>query len=279
MNKELRAFFDRVVPAVDRALDSLLPPETATPSEIHQAMRYSIFAGGKRLRPVLCVAGYSLGLDDPEDWTPILPVAAAFEMVHTYSLIHDDLPAMDDDDFRRGRLSCHRKFNEAIAILAGDALLTRAFEILSRCDAFPPNRMLRVISVFSHALGTEGGMIAGQVLDLEGERRPATEVNIELIHRSKTAALISAAVTTGAFLGGLADARLAQVRNFGDQVGLAFQIVDDILDEISTTAEEDERQGSRPAEGDLSGVLWTRQIPRTRSDVNGRVARRPASPR
>jgi geranylgeranyl diphosphate synthase, type II len=283
MNNELRAFFDRLLPAVDRSLDSLLPPETASPSEIHQAMRYSIFAGGKRLRPALCVAGYLLGRDDSADWKAILPVACAFEMVHTYSLIHDDLPAMDDDDFRRGRPSCHKKFNEAIAILAGDALLTFAFEVLSRCDAFPSDRMVRVISMISHALGTEGGMIAGQVLDLEGERRPATDVNIEQIHRSKTAALISAAVTTGAFLGGVADGQIAHIRMFGDQIGLAFQIVDDILDEISTTAElgktgGKDRQQHKATYPALYGLDKSREIAAALT-AQARVAIRPLGDR
>src|SRR5262245_41730787 len=135
MNSELSGFFDRVLPAIDKTLDNMLPSESTPPAQIHQAMRYSVFAGGKRLRPALCVASYSMF---QPDFAPVLAVASSFELIHTYSLIHDDLPAMDNDDFRRGIPSCHKKFGEAVGILAGDALLTFAFEALSRCDAFPP---------------------------------------------------------------------------------------------------------------------------------------------
>src|SRR5438552_6055408 len=166
MNSELRAFFDRVRPAIDTTLNELLPPESASPERIHQAMRYSTLDGGKRIRPSLCVAAFSAYKDD---WKPILPVASAVEMIHSYSLIHDDLPAMDDDDLRRGKPSCHRQFDEAIAILAGDALLTLAFEVLARSKDFPAERMLQAISILGRAAGSCGGMIAGQVLDIEAE--------------------------------------------------------------------------------------------------------------
>ena len=231
MNSELRRFFDSVLPTVDAALNELLPPPSAAPAQIHEAMRYSVFAGGKRLRPALCVAGYALFQND---WQPVLPVAGAIEMIHTYSLIHDDLPAMDDDDFRRGIPSCHRKFGEAVAILAGDALLTLAFETLSRCSGFPPERMLQAIGTIAEAAGTRSGMIAGQVFDLEAERRPVLEVDVERIHRSKTAALITASVSVGARLGGASDAELEAITAFGSRIGLAFQIVDDVLDETSS---------------------------------------------
>jgi len=171
MNSELRAFFDRVRPAIDTTLGQLLPPETSSPSRIHQAMRYSTLDGGKRVRPCLCVAGFAAYKDD---WTPILPVAAALEMIHSYSLIHDDLPAMDDDDFRRGKYSCHKQFDEAIAILAGDALLTLAFEVMARSDGFPPARMLKAMATLGSGAGWVGGMIAGQVLDIEAEEVPVT---------------------------------------------------------------------------------------------------------
>jgi geranylgeranyl diphosphate synthase type II len=265
MNSELNAFFDDVLPAIDSTLDSLLPTENTPPSQIHQAMRYSIFAGGKRLRPALVVAGYSIGQRDRANWKNVFPVACAFEMIHTYSLIHDDLPAMDDDDFRRGRPSCHKKFGEAIAILAGDALLTFAFDTLSRCEAFPPDRMLRVSSMLAIAAGAEVGMIAGQVWDLEGEGRPIAEVDVEQIHRAKTAALISASITVGAFLGGLSEAEIRQVKIFGDQIGLAFQIIDDVLDETSTAEElgktsgkdRDQQKATYPA---LHGLAKSRSI-------------------
>jgi geranylgeranyl diphosphate synthase type II len=237
MNSELSTFFNRVIPAIDSTLDTLLPAENIPPAQIHQAIRYSIFAGGKRLRPALVVAGYSTYHRDPAEWKRVFPIACAFEMVHTYSLIHDDLPAMDDDDFRRGRPSCHKKFGEAIAILAGDALLTFAFETLSRCNAFPADRMLRVSAILARASGAEDGMIAGQVFDLEGEGLPIAEVNVEQIHRSKTAALITAAVTAGAYLGGATESELRHVKTFGEHLGLAFQIMDDILDETSTPEE------------------------------------------
>src|SRR5947207_3303611 len=146
MSNELNAFFDRVRPAIESTLNDLLPSETTTPERIHQAMRYSTLDGGKRIRPALCVAAFSAYNDD---WKAILPVAAAIEMIHCYSLIHDDLPAMDDDDFRRGKPSCHKQFDEAIAILAGDALLTLAFEVLSRARHFPPDGILRVVSALA----------------------------------------------------------------------------------------------------------------------------------
>ncbi len=228
MNSELSAFFDHALPAIDASLDRLVPSESTPPARLHQAMRYSLFAGGKRLRPALSVAGFALCRPD---WNDVLPVACAFEMIHTYSLIHDDLPAMDDDDFRRGIPSCHRKFGEAIAILAGDALLTLAMETIARADAFPPDRLLRVTAMIARAAGTPAGMIAGQVFDLEAEGRPIGEINVEQIHRSKTGALITTAVTAGAFLGGVSEAELEAVRVYGERIGLAFQIVDDILDE------------------------------------------------
>ncbi len=195
-------------------------------------MRYSVFAGGKRLRPALCVASFSMFRPA---WDSVLPIACSFELIHTYSLIHDDLPAMDDDDYRRGIPSCHKKFGEAIAILAGDALLTLAFEILSRCDVFAAERMLRVISIISGAAGTRSGMIAGQVFDLDAERRPIHDVDVEQIHRSKTAALIAACVQVGALLGAADESELLRMRAFGEHIGLAFQIVDDILDETESS--------------------------------------------
>jgi geranylgeranyl diphosphate synthase, type II len=228
MRNELNAFFDRVRPAIDATLDSLLPSERETPAEIHKAMRYSAIDGGKRIRPCLCIAAYAAYREDLE---PILPVASAIELIHTYSLVHDDLPAMDNDDIRRGKPSCHKQFTEAIAILAGDALLTLAFEILSACESFPPDRMLRVVSFLSRASGTSNGMIAGQVLDLQAEGVAVTAAELEAIHRSKTGALIGASVWTGAYLGGAPEADLQCIRQYCDRIGLAFQVIDDILDE------------------------------------------------
>src|SRR5436190_1405977 len=227
MKSELSAFFDLVRPAVDATLSELLPPERKSPQGIHQAMRYSTLNGGKRVRPCLCVAAFAAYR---EDWKPILPIASAIEMIHSYSLIHDDLPAMDDDDFRRGRPSCHKQFDEAIAILAGDALLTLAFEVLATSKQFAPDRMLRAATKLATASGSSGGMIAGQVFDLDCEGRPVTAEELEAIHRSKTAALFGAAVWIGAFLGEAPESDLAGIQKYCDRIGLAFQVIDDILD-------------------------------------------------
>ena len=227
MNTELRAFLDEVRSAIEATLTELLPPQNERPERIHDAMRYSTMDGGKRIRPALCVAAFTAY---KQDWKPVLRVAAAVEMIHCYSLIHDDLPAMDDDDFRRGRPSCHKKFDEAIAILAGDALLTLAFEVLARSRQFPPERMVRVISALASASGSSGGMIAGQVFDLESEGVPVTREQLEAIHRSKTAALISVAVWIGSYLGEAPEADLANIKTYCDRIGLAFQVIDDILD-------------------------------------------------
>lgn len=230
---EVLPFFDRVRPAIDASLESLLPSESSVPAQIHQAMRYSIFAGGKRLRPALCVAGFSIFHEDP---SLVLPVASAIEMVHTYSLIHDDLPAMDDDDFRRGRPSCHRQFGEATAILAGDALLTLAFETMASCPGFSADVMRTATAQLARALGTRNGMIAGQVLDLEAEGQSIELAQVEAIHAAKTGALLSASVWMGAHLAGAGASDAQCVLDYGRKIGLAFQIVDDILDETQTAA-------------------------------------------
>jgi len=227
MNTELRSFLDEVRPAIEATLNELLPPHNERPERIHDAMRYSSMDGGKRIRPALCVAAFTTY---KQDWRPVLRVAAAVEMIHCYSLIHDDLPAMDDDDFRRGRPSCHKQFDEAIAILAGDALLTLAFEVLARSRQFPPDRIVRVISALAAASGSSGGMIAGQVFDLESEGVSVTREQLEAIHRSKTAALISVSVWIGSYLGEAPEADLASIKTYCDRIGLAFQVIDDILD-------------------------------------------------
>jgi geranylgeranyl diphosphate synthase type II len=227
MKTEIRSFFDAVRPAIDAALDRLLPEEAAAPAEIHRAMRYSVLAGGKRLRPALCIAAYGLYHQDRK---PILPVACALEMAHTYSLIHDDLPAMDDDDFRRGSPSCHRQFGEAVAILAGDALLTLAFETIAACPGFEAERLNQAIARLARALGTRDGMIAGQVQDLGAEGRELTVEELEAMHHSKTGALLSTSVWMGAWLAGSTPKDLEALLRFGQKIGLAFQIVDDVLD-------------------------------------------------
>jgi geranylgeranyl diphosphate synthase type II len=231
MKTEALAFLDRVRPAIDAALDGLLPSESTSPSIIHQAMRHSIFAGGKRFRPALCIAGFSIFDGDA---ARIMPVACAIEMAHTYSLIHDDLPAMDDDDFRRGIPSCHKQFGEATAILAGDALLTLAFETMASCRGFNETAQLHATAAFARALGTRNGMIAGQVLDLQAEGKPLGKPEVEAIHRAKTGALLSTSVWMGAYLGGARDSDAETILAYGRKIGLAFQIVDDLLDETQS---------------------------------------------
>jgi geranylgeranyl diphosphate synthase type II len=253
MSTELSAFFDRVRPAIDSTLNGLLPAETASPERIHQAMRYSTLDGGKRIRPCLCVAAFAAYRDD---WKPILPIASAVEMIHSYSLIHDDLPAMDDDDLRRGKPSCHKQFDEAIAILAGDALVTLAFEVLARSKDFPAERMLQAISTLGRAAGSCGGMIAGQVLDIEAEVTPANEHQLEAIHRSKTGALIAASVWLGAYLGGATETDLSSIRTYCDRIGLAFQVIDDILD-ATDGSNRDEGKATYPG---LHGLEKSRHI-------------------
>ena len=264
MKTELRSFFDAVGPAIDASLDKLLPPESAPPEELHRAMRYSVLAGGKRLRPALCIAAYSLY---DRDGLAIVPVASALEMVHTYSLIHDDLPAMDDDDFRRGILSCHKKFGEAVAILAGDALLTLGFETVLTNNHFEPRRLATAASRLANALGTRNGMIAGQVMDLQAEGQQLTADRLEVIHRAKTGALLTTAVWMGGYLGNAPPDELERLVTFGQKIGLAFQIVDDILDEtqplevLGKTAGKDRqrRKATYPA---LFGIEQSRQIVR-----------------
>ena len=227
MKTEIRSFFDSVRPVIDATLEQLLPAETVSPSTLHSAMRYSVLAGGKRLRPALCVASYGIY---HEDYAPILPVASALELAHTYSLIHDDLPAMDDDDFRRGLPSCHKKYGEAMAILAGDALLTLAFETIASSSRFDADRLNQATLRVARALGTRDGMISGQVLDLAAEGRDLSVSELEAIHRSKTGALLSTSVWIGAWLAGANSGELDALLRFGQKIGLAFQIVDDVLD-------------------------------------------------
>lgn len=194
-------------------------------------MRYSVFAGGKRLRPILCLESARAFHPAPPG---IFETACALEFIHTYSLIHDDLPALDNDDLRRGQPTCHKKFGEAIAILAGDALLTLAFQTLAEAPIEPARRVL-VLSQVARAAGTRDGMVGGQVADLEAERKPVDANTLEYIHRSKTAALIRAAVVAGALVGGATPGQVEHLGRFGAKIGLAFQIVDDILDVVSTS--------------------------------------------
>jgi geranylgeranyl diphosphate synthase type II len=218
----------------DTALERLLPPATQHPESIHKAMRHSVFAGGKRLRPILCMeTGRMIAGSLP---VGIEELGAALEMLHTYSLIHDDLPALDNDDLRRGRPTCHKVFGEAIAILAGDALQTQAYEVLSRLHC-PAESRVRIIEEIARGTGTVEGMIGGQVVDLEAEHTRPDLAMLEYIHRSKTAALISASVVSGGLYAGANDNAVGNLRSFGQSIGLAFQIVDDVLD-VTQTSEQ-----------------------------------------
>ena len=218
----------------DVALDRLIPLETEHPVSIHKAMRHSVFAGGKRLRPVLSMeAGRMVAGSLPK---AIEELGAALEMLHTYSLIHDDLPALDNDDLRRGRPTCHKVFGEALAILSGDALQTQAYEVLSRLNC-PPEARVKIIEEIARGTGTVNGMIGGQVVDLEAEHTKPTAEMLEYIHRSKTAALITASLVSGGLYAGAKDGEVAHLRAFGMGIGLAFQIVDDVLD-VTQTSEQ-----------------------------------------
>ncbi len=213
--------------AIDAALNRWVPPESANPETIHRAMRYSLFAGGKRIRPLLAIAAAETVSDAPAGNES---AACALQKIHTYSLIHDDLPALDNDDLRRGRATCHKAFGEAMAILAGDALLTLAFEVLARLEGVNAERRIDLVRELATASGTLGGMIGGQVNDLEGEGKHPTAELLESIHRAKTGALLRASVRMGAIYAGADAAQLAALTKFGEHIGLAFQIVDDILD-------------------------------------------------
>ncbi len=220
--------------AADRGLERLIPAETQHPASIHKAMRHSVFAGGKRLRPILCrEAGRMIDGKVPDG---IDELGAALEMLHTYSLIHDDLPALDNDDLRRGRPTCHVVFGEATAILAGDALQTQAYEVLSRLEC-PAEARVRIIEEIAHGTGTIDGMIGGQVVDLEAEHSKPDLPTLEYIHRAKTAALITASLVSGGLYAGGEAEEIKCLRSFGQQVGLAFQIVDDVLD-VTQTSEQ-----------------------------------------
>jgi geranylgeranyl diphosphate synthase type II len=218
---------------VEAELEHLLPGASACPSSIHQAMRYSVFAGGKRLRPILCLeAGRLLGGNEKS----LLQVGCALELIHTYSLIHDDLPALDNDDLRRGKPTSHRKFGEATAILAGDALLTLAFEVMTAPELAAAGWQLRAIHELSSAIGTRGGMVAGQVVDLETTGLEIDAATLEYIHSAKTGALIRAAVRTGAICSQASEPALAAITAYGEKIGLAFQIADDLLDVLGSEA-------------------------------------------
>jgi geranylgeranyl diphosphate synthase, type II len=241
----LHEYLAEEVQAIDLVLEAELPRETVNPASIHRAMRYSLFAGGKRIRPILAIAAARTISDSPDG---VGRAAATLELIHTYSLIHDDLPALDNDDFRRGRPTCHKVFGDAMAILAGDALLTLAFELLSRLPGVDAERKIRLVTELATASGTVGGMIAGQVNDIEGERQQPTAALLNSIHKAKTGALLRASVRMGAIYAGAQSDELAALTAYGEHVGLAFQIIDDVLDveesseALGKTAGKDEAQ-------------------------------------
>jgi geranylgeranyl diphosphate synthase type II len=233
MNEPITDYLARRAEEVNAWLDRLLPSEKIPPERLHKAMRYSVFAGGKRLRPVLTLAaGEAFGARAQD----LMPAACAIEMIHTYSLIHDDLPAMDNDDLRRGRPTCHKAFGEAVAILAGDALLTQAFYVLALKGASgKADRQVRVMREIATAAGTVNALIGGQMADIENEGKPAPAETVNYIHRSKTGAMIRASVVAGGIVAAATDAEVERLAEYGDRIGLAFQICDDVLDVVSTS--------------------------------------------
>lgn len=261
---------------IERTLGAWVPAETAEPHSIHLAMRYSLFAGGKRIRPVLAIAAAHAVSDAP---VGVENAAVTLELIHTYSLIHDDLPALDNDDLRRGRPTCHKIYGEAMAILAGDALLTLAFEVLGRLPHTPAEVRIRLVEELARASGTVDGMIGGQVNDIEGERKLPTARLLESIHRAKTGALIRASVRMGAIYGGATEEELKGLTEYGEHIGLAFQIVDDILDveesseALGKTAGKDQAQQkiTFPA---VHGLERSRQMAEEER-VNAHLALRP----
>src|ERR1043165_6778201 len=229
-----RSFFQQARSLVDARLEELLPQETVPPESLHAAIRWSMFAGGKRFRPALLLAtGHAFGAQTDS----LLDTACALEMIHTYSLIHDDLPAMDDDDLRRGRPTCHVRFGEATANLAGDALLTLAFETIAQDEKSTSDVRLRLVAEIARAAGTPEGMVAGQAHDLEAESRDVSTEELERIHRLKTGALIAASVRSGAIIAGASNIELECVTRYAHALGLLFQITDDLLD-VTATAED-----------------------------------------
>lgn len=240
--------------AVDARLEQLLPSADERPASVHRAMRHSVFAGGKRIRPILCIeaaaAVRSSAVQSSDDSVldAVLDIACALEMIHTYSLIHDDLPALDNDDFRRGHPTCHKAFGEAIAILAGDALLTLAFQVLATSGPKEPAQRVSIITEVARSAGTVKGMIGGQVIDIESERRQPDAETVQYIHRAKTAAMIRAAVRCGALAADATPVQYEALGRYGAHIGLAFQIIDDLLDVEASTEDLGKTAGKDQAQ-------------------------------
>ena len=258
---DAREFFASCRAPVDTELDRLIPRETDEPARVHAAIRWSVFAGGKRFRPALLLAvGQTFGANVER----LLGSACALEMIHTYSLIHDDLPSMDDDQLRRGRATCHVKFDEATAILAGDALQALAFQTIAGHEPLEAALRIQLISEIARAAGTPEGMVAGQALDLDAESRQVTGKELERIHQHKTGALIRAAVRCGAMIAGAKKPELAAVTEYATNLGLLFQITDDLLD-VTATAEDlgktpgKDARASKATFPSLYGIAATRE--------------------
>ena len=229
---DLETFLAEVRLEVDQTLDRLIPKAEVEPRVLHEAIRWSVFAGGKRIRPALV---HAVGMAFGAEMAAFSQTAAAIEMIHTYSLIHDDLPAMDDDDLRRGQPTCHKKFGEATAILAGDVLQTLAFKAIADDGGLSPELRIRLISLIADASGTPSGMAAGQQLDLSGEGKQLSVAELENVHNQKTGALIAAAACSGAMIGGATEGEISSVRRFATDLGLLFQVTDDMLDVTQET--------------------------------------------
>lgn len=229
---EIAEFLREASVEVDKTLDQLIPASHTPPARIHEAIRWSLFGGGKRIRPGIV---YAVGRTFGAERDRLARTAAAIEMIHTFSLIHDDLPAMDDDDLRRGRATCHKKYGEATAILAGDALQTLAFQTIAEDVSLPPELRVKLVGDIARASATPSGMVAGQQLDLEAEGRDVSLAELENIHACKTGALITAAAVAGAMIGEATDVDISHIREYASRLGLLFQITDDLLDVTQAT--------------------------------------------
>jgi len=248
---DLAAYLREIIAATEQRMDTLLPPDDTPPIRLHQAMRYSLFGGGKRLRPALCVAAAE-AIDRDAGEAALVP-AAAVEMLHTYTLIHDDLPAMDDDKLRRGRPTCHIAFDEATAILAGDALLTLCFGVLSGASCRPPGTTADLVRELANASGSTG-VIGGQMADIEGEGKPMSLDQLQYIHTHKTGDLIRASVRLGAMTAGARPEQLAGLTRYAEKIGLAFQVADDVLNATGSEKELGKASGTDRAAGKMTYV-------------------------
>jgi len=266
--EDLRAYLKARQKEVDRTLDRFLPKASTKPATIHQAMRYSLFAGGKRLRPILCLAAAEACGSLTKS---ALPLACALECIHTYSLIHDDLPSMDNDDFRRGRATCHKVYGDGIAILAGDALLTIAFEIAAAAEGWSRYDLREIFREISIAAGSRK-LIAGQVADLEGEGKKLNLTQLRYIHENKTAALLTTSVRLGAMSANATPTKLRAISEFGYALGLAFQVIDDILD-VTQTSEKLGKSAGKDAAAQKATYPAVLGLEKSRREA-GRLTRR-----